>query len=58
MYWNSLTADTDPLTVPVSAMPMLRTGALCFGGKSSGAALKLNVPSSFFIILKIRMASP
>lgn len=43
---------------PVSAMPMLRMVALCFCGKSSGAALKLNVPSSFFIILKMRMVSP
>lgn len=45
-------------SVPVSAMPMLRMVALCFCGKSSGAALKLKVPSSFFIILKIRMVSP
>lgn len=46
----------DP--VPVSAMPMLRMGALCFCGKSSAADLKFSVPSSFFVILKIRMASP
>lgn len=45
-------------SVPVSAMPMLRMVALCFCGKSSGAALKLKVPSSFFTILKIRMVSP
>lgn len=44
--------------VPVSAIPMLRMGALCFCGKSSVAALKLKVPSSFLIILKTRMASP
>lgn len=45
-------------SVPVSAMPMFKMVALCFCGKSSGAALKLNVPSSFFIILKTRMVSP
>lgn len=44
--------------VPVSAMPMLRMGALCFCGKSSEDALKDNVPSSFLIILKIRIVSP
>lgn len=37
---------------------MLRMGALCFCRKSSGAALKLKAPSSFFIILKTRIVSP
>lgn len=46
------------MCVPVSAIPMLRMGALCFWTKSSGAALKLRVPSSFLIILKTRMVSP
>ena len=38
-------------------MPMLSMLALCFWGKSSGAALKVKVPSSFLIILNILMVS-
>lgn len=44
--------------IPVSAMPILSMGAICFFGKSSAAALKVKVPSSFLIILKTRMVSP
>jgi len=55
---GSNTEEPPPRNVPVSAMPMLRMGALCFWGKSSAAALKAMVPSSRLTILKMRMVSP
>lgn len=39
------------ISIPVSAIPMLMTGALCFFGKSPEVAVKVKLPSSFLVIL-------
>lgn len=43
--------------IPVSAIPILIMGALCLFGKSSGAAVNVNEPSSLLVILKTRIVS-
>lgn len=47
-----------PSSIPVSATPMLMMGALCSFGKSSGSAVYVKLPSSFFVILNSLRVSP
>lgn len=49
--WRATAGEQLAIALPVSATPMLMTGALCFFGKSSEDAVKVKLPSSFFVIL-------